>query len=75
MKILVAAIASLSLIASSAQAQETNVMSKSSSMLTRDDVRMVAPALDKYTQDLLFGDYGNALVYRYATAASLRLPL
>ena len=44
-------------------------------MLTRDDVRMVAPALDKYTQDLLFGDYGNALVYRYATAASLRLPL
>src|SRR3979411_2847749 len=56
MKILVAAIASLNLIASSAQAQETNIMSKSSSMLTRDDVRMVAPALDKYTQDLLFGD-------------------
>ena len=56
MKILVAAIASLSLIASSAQAQETNVMSKSSSMLTRDDVRMVAPALDKYTQDRLLGD-------------------
>jgi 4-carboxymuconolactone decarboxylase len=56
MKVLVATIASLSLIASSAQAQETNVMSKSSSMLTRNDVRMVAPALDKYTQDRLLGD-------------------
>ncbi len=31
-------------------------MPTSRSMLTRDDVRMVAPALDKYTQDRLLGD-------------------
>ena len=28
----------------------------SKSILTREDVRMVAPALDKYTQDRLLGD-------------------
>jgi 4-carboxymuconolactone decarboxylase len=54
MKLLAATITSLALIASSAQAQETKAMPKS--MLTRDDVRMVAPALDKYTQDRLLGD-------------------
>jgi 4-carboxymuconolactone decarboxylase len=56
MKLLAATIASLALIASSAQAQETKAMPTSKSMLTRDDVRMVAPALDKYTQDRLLGD-------------------
>src|SRR6266568_2598369 len=56
MKILVAAIASLALITSSAQAEEIKAMPISNSMLTRDDVRMVAPALDKYTQDRLLGD-------------------
>ena len=54
MKLLAATIASLALIASSAQAQEKKGMPKS--MLTRDDVRMVAPALDKYTQDRLLGE-------------------
>jgi 4-carboxymuconolactone decarboxylase len=56
MKHLTATIASLALIASSAQAQETKAMPTPKSMLTRDDVRMVAPALDKYTQDRLLGE-------------------
>jgi len=56
MKLLTATIASLALITSSAQAEETKAMPISNSMLTRDDVRMVAPALDKYTQDRLLGD-------------------
>jgi hypothetical protein len=49
MKLLAATIASLAVIASPAQAQETNVVSNSNSMVTREDVRMVAPALDKYS--------------------------
>jgi 4-carboxymuconolactone decarboxylase len=53
MKLLAATIASLALIASSAQAEETKAMPTSRS---RDDARMVAPALDKYTQDRLLGD-------------------
>jgi len=56
MKVLAATIASLALIASSAQAEETKAMPTSKSMLTREDVRMVAPALDKYTQDRLLGE-------------------
>ena len=56
MKLFAATIASLAVIASSAQAQETNAVPKSNSMLTREDVRMVAPALDKYKQDRLLGD-------------------
>jgi 4-carboxymuconolactone decarboxylase len=56
MKVLAATIASLALIASSAQAQETRAMPISKSMHPRDEVRMVAPALDKYTQDRLLGD-------------------
>src|SRR5437660_4256163 len=56
MKLLATTLASLALIASPAQAQETNAMSKSKMMLTREDIRMVAPALDKYTQDRLLGD-------------------
>jgi 4-carboxymuconolactone decarboxylase len=45
---LLAAIASLSLMASSALAQERNVP-------TREDVRSVAPALDRYAQERLLG--------------------
>jgi 4-carboxymuconolactone decarboxylase len=56
MELLSAAIASLALIASSAQAEETKAMAVPTSMLTRDDVRMVAPAIDKYTQERLLGD-------------------
>jgi 4-carboxymuconolactone decarboxylase len=56
MKLLAAAIASLALIATSAHAQEMQPMSKSKSTLSREDVRMVAPALDQYTHDRLLGD-------------------
>jgi 4-carboxymuconolactone decarboxylase len=56
MKLLAATIASLALLVSSVQAQETTTMSIPKSALTRDDLRMVAPALDKYTQERLLGD-------------------
>jgi 4-carboxymuconolactone decarboxylase len=56
MKLLAATIASLSLIALSAAAEESKGMPIPNSMLTPDDVRMVAPALDKYTQGRLLGD-------------------
>ena len=55
MKLLAAAIASLSLIASSsAQADPTKAAPRS--MPTPDDVRIVAPALEKYTQGRLLGE-------------------
>src|SRR2546428_7693322 len=56
MKLLAAAIASLVLIASPAQAQETKAMHESKPMPSRDDIRSVAPALDQYNQDRLLGD-------------------
>ena len=56
MKLLAATIASLALIASSAQAQESKGMPTSKSTLEREDVRSVAPALDNYTQDRLLGE-------------------
>jgi 4-carboxymuconolactone decarboxylase len=56
MKFLAATVASLALIASSAQAEETKAMPIPKSILTRNDVRMVAPALDQYTQERLLGD-------------------
>jgi 4-carboxymuconolactone decarboxylase len=56
MKLLAATIASLSLITSSAAAEESKGMPIPNSMLTPDDVRMVAPALDKYTLGRLLGD-------------------
>jgi 4-carboxymuconolactone decarboxylase len=57
MKLLAATIASLSLFASSsAQADQTAAAPGSKPMLTSDDVRKVAPALDRYTQDRLLGD-------------------
>jgi 4-carboxymuconolactone decarboxylase len=74
MKLIAATIASLALIASSARAEETKAMPIPKSMLTRDDMRMVAPALDKYTQDRLLGDVWNALASRPGTGASLRSP-
>jgi 4-carboxymuconolactone decarboxylase len=55
MKLLAAAIASLSLFAaSSAQADQTKA-ALNAKRVTADDVRMVASALEKYTQDLLLG--------------------
>jgi 4-carboxymuconolactone decarboxylase len=56
MKLLAAAIASLSLMASSAQADPTKAAPGSKPTVTRDDVRMVAPALDKYAQDRVLGE-------------------
>jgi 4-carboxymuconolactone decarboxylase len=56
MRLLVATISSLFLMASLARAEETNVMATPSSMLTRDEVLMVAPALEKYTQDRVLGE-------------------
>ena len=60
MKLIAATVASLALITSSlAQAEQTHAMSSSNTlppMLTPDDVRMVAPALEKYTQGTLLGN-------------------
>lgn len=56
MKLLAAAIVSLVVIALPAQAQETKAMHTSKPMLSGEEVRSVAPALDKYTQDRLLGD-------------------
>ena len=57
MKRLAATLASLSLIASaSAQANPTETSPGSRPMLTLDDVRTVAPALEKYAQGTLLGD-------------------
>ena len=52
MKLLAASLAALALMVSSAQGEETRAMPT----LTRDDVRMVAPALDQYTQGRLLGE-------------------
>jgi 4-carboxymuconolactone decarboxylase len=70
MKLLAAAIASLALIASSTRAEETKAMPIPKSMLTRDDVRMVAPALDRYAQDRLLGEVWKRPGLTRATAAS-----
>jgi 4-carboxymuconolactone decarboxylase len=56
MRIFAATIASLALMGSSVQAKEANTMSVSQSVLTRSDVQMVAPALDKYTRDRVLGE-------------------
>ena len=57
MKLLAATIASLALIASSsAQADQARPSPASGGGIGRDDVRMVAPALEKYAQDRLLGD-------------------
>ena len=49
-----AALASLALIGAFAQAQETNMTLKAPP--SREDIRAVAPALDRYTQDRLLND-------------------
>src|SRR6266700_388713 len=57
MKIQTAAIALLSLMAMpTARAEEATNMTGSKSMLTYEDVRKVAPALEAYTQNRLLGD-------------------
>ena len=57
MKLQTAAIALLSLMAMpSARAEETTAMTGSKPMLTYEDVRKVAPALEAYTQNRLLGD-------------------
>jgi len=59
MKPLAAAIASLSLIACSSAQAVPKAAPSAKAMLTRDDVRMVAPALDKYAQDRVLGEVWN----------------
>ena len=56
MKILAAAVASLLIVAYPAQAQEANTMQSLKTSPSREDLRSVAPALDKYTQGRLLGD-------------------
>src|SRR2546430_8665222 len=57
MKLQIAAIALLSLmVVPSARAEEADTMSGSKPMLTYEDVRKVAPALEAYTQNRLLGD-------------------
>jgi 4-carboxymuconolactone decarboxylase len=60
MKLLAAAIASLSwMVSACAQADQITVTPRSNALppvLTREDVRMVAPALERYTQGPLLGD-------------------
>jgi alkylhydroperoxidase/carboxymuconolactone decarboxylase family protein YurZ len=52
MKRVAATIASLFLVTSSAQAEQPNIAGR---RLSPDDVRSVAPALEKYTQERLYG--------------------
>jgi 4-carboxymuconolactone decarboxylase len=57
MKLQTAAIALLSLMAMpSARAEETSTMTGSKPMLTYEDVRKVAPALEAYAQHRLLGE-------------------
>jgi 4-carboxymuconolactone decarboxylase len=57
MKLLVATVASAALITSAwAQGNQPTAQLGSRPMPARDDVRRVAPALEKYTQDRLLGD-------------------
>src|SRR5438067_1554368 len=58
MKVLAATLASLCLICASSAHGNPTKSSKPGvhSMLTRNDVRTVAPALDQYTQDRVLGD-------------------
>src|SRR5262249_52388715 len=54
MKLLAAAIASLALV-TPVQAEDTKAIAMAQPIVTRDDMRAVAPALDKY-QDRLLGE-------------------
>lgn len=56
MKLMVLTIASIALVTSSVHAQERNAMNLSKPILSFEDVRKVAPALEAYTQGRLLGD-------------------
>ena len=58
MKILAAVITSFLAIScqGEAHAQETRTMDGPKLTISREDVRSVAPAIDRYTQDRLLGD-------------------
>jgi hypothetical protein len=73
MKLLTAALASLALIGLS-QAQETKVMPNSKLMLSSEEIGMVAPALDKYTQAVCSVTCGNARGLALGIAASSHSP-
>jgi hypothetical protein len=66
MKLLAAAIASLSwMVSACAQADKTAVTPRSNALppvLTLDDVRMVAPALERYTQQTSPQHPGSSLL-------------
>jgi 4-carboxymuconolactone decarboxylase len=55
MKLLIATIASLALITSSSEAQEIKTMTTFDTIPSRLNVRLVAPALEKYAQGALAG--------------------
>ena len=66
MRLLAAAIATLSLMGSAAaQTQELKM---------KEDAHMVAPALEKYRQGRFSATSGSARACRHATAASPRSP-
>jgi 4-carboxymuconolactone decarboxylase len=55
MKLLAATLLSFSIVAGAASGQETNIQG-SRTMPTTEDIRAVAPALEKYAKDVLRGD-------------------
>jgi len=56
MKLFAATLASLVFLGSPAQAQDRNTMPITNSTAARENIRAVAPALEKYAQERLFGD-------------------
>ena len=76
MKLLAATIVSLSLMASLTAQAEEKIMSGSNalSMLALDDLSGWSFPPLRSTRKALSAAYGNALVSRHGTAASLRLP-
>ena len=56
MKVLAATLASLCLVASAAAEAQQGKVAMPASTLRQEDVRMVAPALEKYVQGTLLGD-------------------
>ena len=76
MKILAAAVAALSLmVLACAKGNKTTTTPGSTAVpptLTPEDVRMVSPALDQYTQGALMGDLWKRPTFRRETAVSLR---
>src|SRR5689334_19042945 len=69
MKLLAAALASLLVgAASSAQAEQPNIAGR---RLSPEDVRSVAPALEKYTQERLYGEVWKRPGLSIVTVAAL----